>query len=73
MLSPQGHVEHHLTLVDDGEAVLAHVEPGTAEALVTFLDRMRFLLRVEVADVSRGLGPGARRRRRPVRRARSAG
>jgi folate-binding protein YgfZ len=49
VLSPQGHVEHHLTLVDDGTAVLAHVEPGTAEALVAFLDRMRFMLRVELS------------------------
>ena len=52
VLSPQGHVEHHLHLVDDGEQVLAHVEPGTAPALVEFLDRMRFLLRVEVSDVT---------------------
>ncbi|MCU1672023.1 MAG: folate-binding protein YgfZ [Frankiales bacterium] len=52
VLSPKGHVEHHLQLVDDGEAVWAHVEPGTADALVTFLDRMRFLTRVEVEDVS---------------------
>ena len=65
VLSPQGHVEHHLQLVDDGEQVLAAVEPGTAEALVAFLDRMRFLLRVEVGladDVvwtSRGLLPRA--------------
>ncbi len=49
VLSPQGHVEHHLQLVDDGTQTLAHVEPGTAEALVDFLDRMRFLLRVEVS------------------------
>jgi folate-binding protein YgfZ len=52
VLSPQGHVEHHLHLVDDGEAVLAHVEPGTAPALLAFLDRMRFMLRVEVSDVT---------------------
>jgi tRNA-modifying protein YgfZ len=52
LLSPQGHVEHHLELVDDGEAVWAHVEPGTAPALTEFLDRMRFMLRVEVADVT---------------------
>jgi tRNA-modifying protein YgfZ len=55
VLSPQGHVEHHLQLVDDGEAVLAHVEPGTAAALVAWLDRMRFLLRVEVTDVTEDL------------------
>ena len=52
VLSPQGHVEHHLTLVDDGAAVLAHVEPGTADALVEFLLKMRFMLRVEVEDVT---------------------
>ncbi len=52
VLSPSGLVEHALSLVDDGEAVLAHLEPGTAPALLTWLDRMRFLLRVEVADVT---------------------
>ena len=29
-----------------------HVEPGTAPGLVDFLDRMRFMLRVQVAEVS---------------------
>ncbi|MDX6738294.1 YgfZ/GcvT domain-containing protein [Actinocorallia sp. A-T 12471] len=52
LLSPNGHIEHHLQLVDDGSAVWAHVEPGTAADLAAFLDRMRFMLRVEVADVS---------------------
>jgi folate-binding protein YgfZ len=52
VLSPQGHVEHHLHLVDDGEAVLAHVEPGTAAELVDFLRRMQFMLRVEVEEVT---------------------
>jgi folate-binding protein YgfZ len=48
-LDAQGRIEHHLTLVDDGESVLAHVEPGTAESLIGYLDRMRFMLRVEVS------------------------
>jgi tRNA-modifying protein YgfZ len=52
LLSPKGHIEHHLHLVDDGETVWAHVEPGTAPALAGFLDRMRFMLRVEVEDAS---------------------
>ncbi len=52
LLDPQGRVEHHLTLVDDGEAVWAHVEPGTSAELVAFLEKMRFMLRVEVADVT---------------------
>ena len=30
ILSPHGHVEHHLTLTDDGAATWVHVEPGTA-------------------------------------------
>jgi folate-binding protein YgfZ len=52
ILSPQGHVEHHFRGVDDGEAFLGHTEPGMVEPLVTFLDRMRFMMRVEVADVT---------------------
>ena len=52
VLSPNGHIEHHLTLVDDGVAVWAHVEPGTAEGLVAFLESMRFMLRVEPEDVT---------------------
>jgi folate-binding protein YgfZ len=52
VLSPQGHVEHHFRGVDDGESFLAHTEPGTVEALVQFLDRMRFMMRVEVTDVT---------------------
>src|SRR5579859_243909 len=65
ILSPTGHVEHHLTLTDDGTSVWLHVEPGTADGLVAFLESMRFMLRVEVADVSRDyavltvLGPRA--------------
>ncbi|MEV0967023.1 CAF17-like 4Fe-4S cluster assembly/insertion protein YgfZ [Microtetraspora glauca] len=51
-LDPQGRIEHHLVLIDDGEAVWAHVEPGTAAELVAFLEKMRFMLRVEIADVT---------------------
>lgn len=50
LLSPHGHIEHALQLVDDGETTWAHVEPGTATGLTGFLDSMRFLMRVEVAD-----------------------
>ncbi|HEU0132135.1 MAG TPA: folate-binding protein [Mycobacteriales bacterium] len=49
VLSPHGHVEHHLTLVDDGTTTWAHVEPGTGATLLTFLESMRFMLRVEPA------------------------
>ncbi len=52
ILSPQGHVEHAFYGYDDGEAFVAHTEPGQATALVEFLNRMRFMMRVEVAEVS---------------------
>jgi tRNA-modifying protein YgfZ len=52
ILSPQGRIEHHLTLTDDGDAIWAHVEPGTAAALLEFLTSMKFMLRVEAEDVS---------------------
>jgi folate-binding protein YgfZ len=52
VLSPQGHVEHAMQGSDDGESFTAHVEPGAAPALVAWLDRMRFMMRVEVSDVT---------------------
>ncbi len=52
LLDPNGHVEHHLTLTDDGTTAWIHTEPGRAESLAAFLDSMRFMLRVEVADVT---------------------
>ncbi|MFD5429842.1 YgfZ/GcvT domain-containing protein [Streptomyces sp. NPDC127084] len=50
ILSANGHIEHALYLVDDGETVWAHVEPGTQDALVAYLESMKFFYRVEVAD-----------------------
>lgn len=52
VLSPKGHVEHALHVVDDGTTTWLTLEPGTAPALVAWLESMRFMLRVEVADVS---------------------
>jgi folate-binding protein YgfZ len=56
ILSPHGHVEHELHLVDDGATTWLVVQPGTAPALVAYLSSMRFMLRVEVADRSDELG-----------------
>ena len=52
VLSPQGHVEHAFYGVDDGEAFTAHTEPGQAAGLIAFLERMKFMTRVEIADVT---------------------
>jgi folate-binding protein YgfZ len=64
ILSPHGHVEHHLSLVDDGKDIWIHVEPGEGEPLVSFLESMRFMLDVSPADMSEeygvltAMGPG---------------
>jgi folate-binding protein YgfZ len=47
VLSPNGHVEHHLVLADLAGTTWADVEPGTGPALEAFLQKMRFMLRVE--------------------------
>jgi tRNA-modifying protein YgfZ len=52
VLSPHGHIEHVMYGVDDGETFWAHTEPGAGPALVSWLDGMRFMMRVEVADRS---------------------
>jgi len=52
ILSPQGHVEHEMRGVDDGEAFTAFTEPGASGPLVAFLERMIFMMRVEVTDVT---------------------
>ncbi|WP_369122555.1 YgfZ/GcvT domain-containing protein, partial [Cellulomonas citrea] len=50
VLSPQGHIEHAAAVVDDG--AVTWLVTQTAAALAAWLDSMRFMLRVEVADVS---------------------
>ncbi len=50
VLSPQGHVEHAAGVVDDGEATWLLTE--TPAGLAAWLDRMKFMLRVQVADVT---------------------
>lgn len=50
ILSPHGHVEHELHLVDDGSTTWISVEPGDGARLASYLDAMRFLLRVVVAE-----------------------
>ncbi|MGO3147217.1 MAG: CAF17-like 4Fe-4S cluster assembly/insertion protein YgfZ [Leucobacter sp.] len=52
LLDPNGRIEHAIRLVDDGETAWLLVDEGSAEALFTHLNRMRFALRVEVTDRS---------------------
>jgi tRNA-modifying protein YgfZ len=52
VLSPHGHVEHHALVTDDGTTTWLDTEPGAAGPLLDFLTKMRFLMRVEPADVT---------------------
>ncbi len=52
ILDPQGRVEHAAAVVDDGETTWLLVDASDAEALASWLTRMRFRLRVEVRDRS---------------------
>lgn len=52
VLTPKGHIEHSLHVVDDGVTTWITTEPGAGQALVDWLEKMRFMLRVEVALVT---------------------
>ncbi|MFI0784971.1 YgfZ/GcvT domain-containing protein [Streptomyces lydicus] len=50
VLSAHGHIEHAVYLVDDAATTWLHTEPGDQEALIAYLESMKFFYRVEVAD-----------------------
>lgn len=52
ILDPQGHIEHQFNLVDDGSTTWLTLDPGRAEPLIQHLQKMKFMMRVEVRDVS---------------------
>jgi folate-binding protein YgfZ len=52
VLSPHGHVEQHWQLSELAATVWLDTEPGAAEAVLDYLQKMRFLKRVELADVT---------------------
>jgi hypothetical protein len=52
ILDPQGHVEYQFNLVDDGATTWLVLDPAFAESLITYLNKMRFMLRVEVRDAT---------------------
>jgi len=52
VLSPHGHVEQHWQVTELDGTVWLDVEPGTAAEVLAYLQKMRFLKRVEPGDVS---------------------
>lgn len=55
VLDQSGRVEHAARVVDDGGTTWLLTEPADAAPLAAWLDSMRFMLRVEVADRSADL------------------
>ena len=52
ILDPQGHIEHQLFLVDDGTTTYLHLDREKVAPLLEYLEKMKFMLRVDVKDVS---------------------
>ena len=52
ILDAQGHVEEQIFLVDDGTILWLHTEKERAAGLINYLEKMKFMLQVEVKDVS---------------------
>ncbi|GAA2008494.1 YgfZ/GcvT domain-containing protein [Microbacterium ulmi] len=50
ILDPHGHVEHAASVLDDGETTWLIADAGDADALLAWLVRMRFRLRVAPRD-----------------------
>lgn len=51
LLDQNGRIEQAIRLVDDGERCWLLVDEGRADPLAEYLNRMRFALRVEIANV----------------------
>jgi len=52
LLDPNGRIEHSIRLIDDGVTAWLLIEASQTTGLTAWLERMRFMMRVEVADVS---------------------
>jgi folate-binding protein YgfZ len=65
VLSPNGHIEQHANVTDDGATIWLDTEPGAAADLLVYLEKMRFFARVEPRDATAEravltlVGPGA--------------
>ena len=52
ILSPQGHVEHEMHLIEDGQTCWLIVRPDSPAVLTAYLRKMQFMLRVEIDNVT---------------------
>jgi folate-binding protein YgfZ len=65
VLSPNGHIEQHAYVTEDGTTAWLDTEPGAGAGLLKYLEMMRFFTRVEPRDATAEMavlslvGPGA--------------
>lgn len=52
LLDPNGRIQHAIRVVDDGARTWLLVDEGSSGELAKYLTKMRFAMRVEVADMS---------------------
>ena len=52
ILDHNGHVEYQFNLVDFGDEIFIVIDPSYAEGLLTYLLKMRFMLKVDARDAS---------------------
>ncbi len=52
VLSPNGHVEQHAMVAEDGTTTWLDTEPGFGAGLLAYLEKMRFFTRVEPRDAT---------------------
>ncbi len=52
ILDPQGHIEHQFDVVDDGTTTWLTLDPGRAQPLIEHLQKMKFMMRVDVREVT---------------------
>jgi tRNA-modifying protein YgfZ len=52
ILDPKGHVEYQFNLVDDGDTTYLVIDPGYEVGLIEYLQKMKFMLQVDVRDAS---------------------
>ncbi|MSO29094.1 MAG: folate-binding protein, partial [Candidatus Planktophila sp.] len=53
ILDAKGHVEYQFNLVDDGETTWLVLDPGFIDTLIEYLQKMKFMLRVDVRDATK--------------------
>ena len=52
ILDAQGHIAHQFILVDDGTTTFLQVDSERAQMLISYLTKMKFMMKVDVRDAS---------------------